>query len=623
MSPPGDEPPSERDSRFLAFLEVAASSDSPDDISASIKAGLTRQYDRPPVAAAEAVLRQNCTPDRLRQLIYWPNKDDAELYPGLIRGAPPGAPDDHPARRTQITFLMSMFLKHSKDRCFVESFICAGGLGALVPLLRHENLHLRGQAIETFSLLTDETVFPWHEPPRESSSRDKAMHARMLELAKSKLIQNLTANILPPENEPTFPGGSGHALRVFAFFLSWLRVRHSGEHVLRLSFELLGVLQTVSETDHEKSEKYSERDVQLAKTLFEDFSRFGEAAEKKGDANDAEPSTENPTPKPLPEAHENTTQVVLGMRVTDSVTVSEGSHDAVSKTERTENTADAGEGFKKRGNGFYEKKKYTDAIEQYSHAIDAPVSYHRLFDEAPRRAVYHLNRAACYLARGGSYDAGVLSSDTFGVLESRSFGDFCGGKHTHSNSALLESSIAHAEAALMDCESALEMQGGNTKAIFRKAISLWRLGRADEAAAHAEKALLSASDDADESEARLLMTQLKTPYVHPSVQGVLEACYTSEKEKESYQERDSSEVPMGIQSRENSSSKHSVETVLAASLSSLSPAEETARANFVSGNASLMFGSNLNSESDNTGDGTTAAAVNAIGEEGDELYDLD
>ena len=80
---------------------------------------------------------------------------------------------------------------------------------------------------------------------------------------------------------------------------------------------------------------------------------------------------------------------------------------------------------------------------------------------------------------------------------------------------------------------------------------------------------------------------------------------------------------MGIQSRENSSSKHSVETVLAASLSSLSPAEETARANFVSGNASLMFGSNLNSESDNTGDGTTAAAVNAIGEEGDELYDLD
>jgi hypothetical protein len=37
----------------------------------------------------------------------------------------------------------------------------------------------------------------------------------------------------------------------------------------------------------------------------------------------------------------------------------------------------------------------------------------------------------------------------------------------------------------------------------------------------------------------------------------------------------------------------------------------------------LMFGSNLNSESDNTGDGTTAAAVNAIGEEGDELYDLD
>lgn len=71
-----------------------------------------------------------------------------------------------------------------------------------------------------------EELFPWHEPPRANTS-DAAVHQRMLELAKSPLIPNLTANF-----EGSFPGGSHFALQILAFFASWLRLRHcpAGTH---------------------------------------------------------------------------------------------------------------------------------------------------------------------------------------------------------------------------------------------------------------------------------------------------------------------------------------------------------------------------------------------------------
>ena len=189
----GDNP---RDARFEAFLEVASPPDLPPDIAAQIRAGLARQYDAPPVEQTALVLRSNCTVDRLRQMIYWPTEEDAELYPALIRSPPPGAPSTHPSARTQVTFLMATYLRHAKDRRFAEAFVLAGGLASLVPLLVHPNLHLRGQAMETFLQFTDEALFPWHDPPRAQSSTDKAMHQRMLELAKQALVPNLTANVV-------------------------------------------------------------------------------------------------------------------------------------------------------------------------------------------------------------------------------------------------------------------------------------------------------------------------------------------------------------------------------------------------------------------------------------------
>lgn len=48
---------------------------------------------------------------------------------------------------------------------------------------------------------------------------------------------------------------------------------------------------------------------------------------------------------------------------------------------------------------------YTGAIERYSGALDVLVPLERLPSEGPRRAAYHTNRAAAYMARA---DAGNL-----------------------------------------------------------------------------------------------------------------------------------------------------------------------------------------------------------------------
>ena len=110
----------------------------------------------------------------------------------------------------------------------------------------HPNLHLRGQAMETLGALTREELYPWHEPPVAGSSSDAALHARMLELARTPLVPNLVLNYDAP-----FPGASSLALRTLAFFASYLRLRHCPNNVLRLSDDLLATLTRWSRRDDE------------------------------------------------------------------------------------------------------------------------------------------------------------------------------------------------------------------------------------------------------------------------------------------------------------------------------------------------------------------------------------
>ena len=609
----GDDP---RDARFEAFLEVASPPDLPPDMAAQIRAGLARQYDAPPVEQTALVLRSNCTVDRLRQMIYWPTEEDAELYPALIRSPPPGAPSTHPSARTQVTFLMATYLRHAKDRRFAEAFVLAGGLASLVPLLVHPNLHLRGQAMETFVQFTDEALFPWHEPPRAQSSTDKAMHQRMLELAKQALVPNLTANVVSrarkegdgEDDAPTFPGGSGLALRAFAFFASYLRLRHCPGNVLRLSSELLAVLRSVAD---DASDLRSADERALAKTLHDDFSRFQAAPEASAAARS------ELFPKPgAPDSSLDTrdtrdarTVVVLGAgaddacRVVADRTATYGDAEATSSSEDTGEATDAGEAFKKRGNAAFEKGDDSSAIEAYGRAIDAPVSYRRLFDEAPRRATYHANRAAAYLRRGDAADAGAGACDVNGHLENATFPEDFDSSRLD-DARLLASARAHAEAALLDCDAALEMQSGHAKARFRRAVALWRLGRVAEARRDAERLALAASAKEEEAEARSLMRTLETPYAPRFVtvtanRGVDRA----------------SDAAVGKHPANESSADAAASLAgrLFAS-AALSEREEEARVSFAPPvKSALVFESRE----------AAADGVEAIGGEGDELYDLD
>lgn len=626
----GDDP---RDARFEAFLEVASPPDLPPDMAAQIRAGLARQYDAPPVEQTALVLRSNCTVDRLRQMIYWPTEEDAELYPALIRSPPPGAPSTHPSARTQVTFLMATYLRHAKDRRFAEAFVLAGGLASLVPLLVHPNLHLRGQAMETFVQFTDEALFPWHEPPRAQSSTDKAMHQRMLELAKQALVPNLTANVVSPlarkegdgenvENDaPTFPGGSGLALRAFAFFASYLRLRHCPGNVLRLSSELLSVLRSVAD-DASGARSADERT--LAKTLHDDFSRFqadgSERAAARSERNahtgapdvslDDTPSGTN-APSVCVETRDANTVVVLGAgaedacRVVADRTATYGDAEATSSSEDTGEATDAGEAFKKRGNAAFEKGDDSSAIEAYGRAIDAPVSYRRLFDEAPRRATYHANRAAAYLRRGDAADAGAGACDVNGHLENATFPEDFDSSRLD-DARLLASARAHAEAALLDCDAALEMQSGHAKARFRRAVALWRLGRVAEARRDAERLALAASAKEEEAEARSLMRTLETPYAPRFVtvtanRGVDRAEASAAEANKHPANESSADAAASLAGRLFASA-------------ALSEREQEARVSFAPPvKSALVFGSRE----------AAADGVEAIGGEGDELYDLD
>ena len=507
------------DPRFESFLADATDPTTPDEIQAQIRAGLARQYANPPVAQTERCLRQNLTPERCRALVYWPDEDDASLYPALLADPPPGAPEDHPQFRCQVTYLMSLYLCHSKRWAFAKGFILAGGLRALVGMCAHPNLHLRGQAMETLGALTREELYPWHEPPVAGSSSDAALHARMLELARTPLVPNLVLNYDAP-----FPGASSLALRTLAFFASYLRLRHCPNNVLRLSDDLLATLTRWSTRD---DEHVSDDERQLAKTLLEDYGKFAdvadaptlngpdaaraaaELAQRQGaDVLDVEVGVSNP--EAARDADPDGAVVVA-----DRTVVMTGSKSTINAADSSSNArdrldpndADTGDAHRRRGNDAFAQKRWSAAIEHYTRAIDAPVSYARLFDEAPRRGAYHANRAAAYLARGNSPGGGYGQFDACGHLENHAWTDGDDG-----DGAVATAAALNAKAALLDCDAALEMSPGHVKAKFRKAQALWRLARVGEARTCAMSALHGAPDEATEAEVRALLESFDAPW---------------------------------------------------------------------------------------------------------------
>ena len=112
--------------------------------------------------------------------------------------------------------------------------------------------------------------------------------------------------------------------------------------------------------------------------------------------------------------------------VADRTTKLSSSSDAETNDAEASADVDAGESHKKRGNEYFAAGDWSAAIDAYSAAVDAPVSYARLFDEAPRRAVYHANRAAAYLARERRAPGAVFGREDAGDT----FKTRCGARRT-------------------------------------------------------------------------------------------------------------------------------------------------------------------------------------------------
>ena len=413
-----------------------------------------------------------------------------------------------------------------------------------------------------FHRATSEDAFPWHEAPRPNTS-DEAAHRAMLELASGPVARKLLDN-----RERSYPGGAFQCLRVFAFYVSWLRRRHSRGNVLRLGPEVLAILDEWSRRDAPDA---SEEERSLAGRLRDDFARF-EGASDGDDATDAG-SVEG-------RAGSVEDGSGRGKRESDPTTI-----DAPDDASADDASVDAGEAYKRKGNDAFRRRRFDDAVDAYSAALDAPVSYRRLVTEQPRRATYHCNRAAAYLARGATPSGGSEARDTRGLLGDADLGDerlLAGVEGPSGTSSSVSSSVSsvastlHAKAALMDCDSALELAPSHVKANFRRAQALWRLGRREEALEAATKSFRAAETEAEEREARALAEAIEAgPWRRPGEKVEGEG---NDEETTGMNPRDDGDEPPGTGAGAGTGTGTGAGTVLAASLGAGRSPEEDADA---------------------------------------------
>jgi len=241
-----------------------------------------RQYRRPPTKQMEQALQKNLVDEEALEIIFFPTEEYMELYPLLIAAPPDGAPPEHPQRRCQGAAMPMLYLRHSRDWALCKPFILAGGLGVLTEQLADPNLYLRSQALESLARLTaEQDAFDWialqHdlEPPRPPGAPPSAEARRLSKALFLLSHQDVLVKYLLGNREGSYPGGSWCALRLLAFFLSWLRLLHTPDRLLYLSDALLSALRLWQEM-----EGIPEEEKGLAKTLLEDFGRFPSAEQR-------------------------------------------------------------------------------------------------------------------------------------------------------------------------------------------------------------------------------------------------------------------------------------------------------------------------------------------------------
>eukprot|EP00002_Diphylleia_rotans_P018428 TRINITY_DN3567_c0_g6_i1.p1 TRINITY_DN3567_c0_g6~~TRINITY_DN3567_c0_g6_i1.p1 ORF type:complete len:499 (-),score=115.22 TRINITY_DN3567_c0_g6_i1:168-1664(-) len=228
----------------------------------SLKKGLIKYWERPPITEMELVLGKRLVLEEIRQMLFFPGEEFGPNYVLLLGRPPEDALEDHPMIKVLVPSLSLFYLSHVKDWSFVRSFILANGLFSLVDLLVVSNLYLRSQAVDIFMQITNVEMYDWFAPHTDPKS-DLYVNKKMLELSRSEIVKNLLSN-----SRVAFPNGSFYCLQLFAFFASWIRLHYCPGNVLPLSKSILGQLKEWSErTDLHQEE------TDLAKNLYNDFSQ--------------------------------------------------------------------------------------------------------------------------------------------------------------------------------------------------------------------------------------------------------------------------------------------------------------------------------------------------------------
>ncbi|GMI17034.1 hypothetical protein TrLO_g15313 [Triparma laevis f. longispina] len=245
----------------------------------SVCSKLMESYDKTHVSELiNCGANSNLDDDGYRQILFFPSPKDALFYPKLIMSS---------NSSVQIPFTVMLYLSHTYNHGsfnFAREFIKGGGLKSLTELCVSENIHLRGQAVDTLLQLTAHEGFDWFAAlPETLPLKEKkdviSLHRGFLNIRDSNFVSNMLKNA--PWN-PSFPGGSYLILQILAFWMSWVRAQHCDNNVLYLSNEVLESLRKwkeceVYEMDGEEvttTGRVLQEEKELAKRLFGDFSRF-------------------------------------------------------------------------------------------------------------------------------------------------------------------------------------------------------------------------------------------------------------------------------------------------------------------------------------------------------------
>ena len=271
---------------------------------------LAAHWNNPLCSELEFALQKRVSKEECRHLAFFPDDRQIESYVMLVQDPPDGAPKEHPQRKIRSMFLSLLYLVHIEDWGLMRRFVAAGGILALSDHINADNEGVRTQAIDVIHRLTSSPYFDWFEKPKDHQG--KQLHQAFLRLSQSSFVKNLLGNVPggrvssvasailgagegggDEEKRKEGDGGrpaalaatspslcSFYSLQILAFWLSWVRKLYTQKGELRLSHEILGTLQQWSQVD--TSMVTSPDEIELARKVYEDFSRFPAADDVEG-----------------------------------------------------------------------------------------------------------------------------------------------------------------------------------------------------------------------------------------------------------------------------------------------------------------------------------------------------